>query len=719
MSRSPADAPAPAGARERRAGRRLIVAALALGLAAGAGDAGRAALGRWIAATPLPPLAAATGTEVLARDGSLLRAFQVGDGLWRLAPPPEGVDPRFLAMLLAWEDQRFRDHAGVDSRAVLRAGWQAARHGRVVSGASTLTMQVARLLERGPTGDWRGKLRQARLALALERRLGKDRILQLYLTLAPYGGNVEGVRAAALMWFGKEPRRLTPAEAALLVALPQAPEARRPDRAEGRAAARAARDRVLARARAAGIIDAEAEAAARAAPLPDHRRAFPAHAPLLAARLARENPGMARIGTTIDPSLQRAAEALIARATRGQAARVSAAALLADHRTGEILAHVGTAAWSDEDSAGFIDMTRALRSPGSTLKPFVYALGFDDGLIHPETLVEDRPVTFGRWQPQNFDRTFRGTVTVAQALTESLNIPAVRLADALGPARVAAALRRAGMRVEVAGGVPGLAMVLGGAGVSLEDLVQGYAALARGGRPVALHVRLGEGGETGGAPVVGPVAAFYTAATLARIAPPTGAAPGRLAFKTGTSYGHRDTLAVGFDGGFVAGVWLGRPDGTPVPGAFGAALAAPVLFDLFDALGPRAVPLPPPPPGALTVSTARLPRPLRHFPPEAAPRPVARGAASMAPAARGLGAPAILFPPEGAEVELPERGLVARLRGGTPPYLWLLDGAPLGVAGPGETAALPALGEGFAELSVVDAAGRSGRVRFRVTAPDG
>ena len=152
-------------------------------------------------------------------DGSLLRAFAVEDGLWRLAPPRSGVDPQFMAMLIAWEDRRFADHDGIDPRAIARAGWQALRHGRVVSGASTLSMQTARLLERGPTGDWRAKLRQARVALALERRLGKARVLDLYLRLAPYGGNTEGVRAASLMWFGKEPRRLTPAESALLATL--------------------------------------------------------------------------------------------------------------------------------------------------------------------------------------------------------------------------------------------------------------------------------------------------------------------------------------------------------------------------------------------------------------------------------------------------------------------------------------------------------------------
>ena len=689
--------------------RRLIWLACALWLLAAGLDAGRAALDRWIDATPIPDLTVATGTEVLARDGSLLRAFQVGDGLWRLAPPDAGVDSRFIAMLTLWEDRRFAEHNGVDPRAVLRAAAQAVRHGRIVSGASTLSMQTARLLERGPTADWRGKLRQARLAQALERRLGKQGIMALYLRLAPYGGNTEGVRAASLMWFGKEPTRLTPAESALLVALPQAPESRRPDLPARRAAARAARDRVIDRAEAAGLLDAEAADTARATPLPDRRQAFPAHAALLAERLRQETPADARIRTTIDPALQRAAETLVARAVAGQPASVSAAAIIADHATGEVLAEVGTAAFGDTPSAGFIDMTRAPRSPGSTLKPFVYALGFDDGLIHPETLIEDTPAIFGRWQPENFDRQFRGTVTIRRALVESLNIPVVRIAAALGPARVMAGLRRAGMEVTMAGDAPGLAVVLGGAGVSLHDLVAGYGALARGGMRLTLRDRMGDHAEHAPVRVTGPVAAWYVAAILSRVPPPDGRAAGRIAYKTGTSYGHRDALSLGWDGRFVGGVWLGRADGTPVPGAFGGQAAAPLLFDLFDALGPRRRALPPPPAGALTLPNPGLPMALRRFAP---PGSIAPARAEPPPDAL-----AILFPPDGAELELSASGAIpVRLRGGVPPYTWLLNGAPAAIATPAPTAEI-AVQPGLSDLSVTDAAGTTSRASLRAFQP--
>ncbi|WBU54786.1 penicillin-binding protein 1C [Paracoccus sp. SCSIO 75233] len=681
-------------------------------LAAGA-DAGRDRFDRWTDATPMPPLEVATGTQVLARDGSLLRGFQVGDGIWRLAPPESGVDPRFLQMLIAWEDRRFATHSGVDGRAVMRAALQAVWNGRIVSGASTLSMQTARLLERGPTADWQGKIRQARLAMALERQIGKDGVLALYLRLAPYGGNTEGVRAASLMWFGKEPARLTPAEAALLVALPQSPETRRPDLPTRRQAALSARNRVIDRAEAEGIIDAEAAASARNTPLPETRRPFPAHAALLADRLRRARPGDTVIRTTIDADLQRVTEALLSRAVTRYGSSLSAAAIIADHQSGEILAELGTAEYGSTPRDGFVDMTRALRSPGSTLKPFVYALGFDDGLIHPDTLIEDRPAAFGRWQPENFDLQFRGTVTIRRALQESLNIPVVRVAASIGPARIMAALRRAGMRVEMAGDTPGLAVVLGGAGVSLHDLVQGYAALAHGGRAVSLRdtpVPF-DAAEKAPARLVSPAAAWQIGAILSQLPPPNGRQTGRIAYKTGTSYGHRDALAIGYDGRFVIGVWMGRADGTPVPGAFGGQLAAPILFDLFDAVGPESRKLPAPPPETIIAANPQLPASLRRF--------TAAGETSLARRSDGTVRDdplTIAFPPDGAEIELMTENIPVRVRGGVPPFTWLLNGRPAAIATPDSATQIPG-SPGMSELSVTDATGATRRARLRLIRP--
>jgi penicillin-binding protein 1C len=669
----------------------------ALALALWAGAVARDRLDLWVAGTVLPPLAVATSVEVVARDGALLRAYTVADGRWRMAVAPDQVDPAYIAMLLAYEDRRFRDHAGVDLWALLRALGQAVWNGRVVSGGSTLTMQVARLLEEGSTGQVAGKLRQMRVALALERRLDKDQILGLYLLLAPYGGNLEGVRAASLAYFGKEPRRLTPAEAALLVAIPQAPESRRPDRAADRALA--ARGRVLARAARDGVLPADEAAAAQTEPVPGLRRAVPRLAPHLADRLTAVNPGATRVQTTLDAGLQARIEALAAEAMDGRGERLQIALLVADHASGEVLASVGSAGYQADARQGFVDMTRAVRSPGSTLKPLVYALAFDDGLAHPETLIDDRPMVFGTYAPQNFDRVYRGTVRVRQALQMSLNLPVVALTEAMGPARLLSAMRKAGMNPVLPGdGQPGLAVSLGGVGVTLEDMVTLYAALARGG--VAIPLRHGAEGGTG-ARLVSEVAAWQVGDIMSGLAPPPGAPANRLAYKTGTSYGHRDAWAIGYDGRHVAGVWMGRADGTPVPGAFGGDLAAPVLFQVFGRIKPALEPRPAPPAAALMLSNAQLPQPLQRF--------RNRNAAFQAPA----DAPAVAFPPDGAEVELLPEGLLVRVRGGVAPFTWLADGVPLATGQRGRESLLALPGRGFVTLSVIDASGQSARAQIR------
>ncbi len=409
----------------------LLMLAAGLTLAAALRDG----VDDWVAATVLPPLVPETSVQVLDRDGDLLRAYTVADGRWRLALSVDGADPLFRQMLIAYEDGRFDDHAGVDPVAMARAMAQALWHGEVVSGGSTLTMQVARLLENNGTGRVSGKLRQMRVALALERRLTKDQILTLYLHLAPYGGNIEGLRAASLAYFGKEPRRLTPAEAALLVAIPQSPESRRPDRHPDAAAD--ARDRVLARAVAKGLIDADQAAAARTEMVPVARRPVPALAPHLADRTRADDPAAQTHQLTIDATLQAALETLAAATVRDQGDRLQIAIAVADHASGEILASVGSAAFAADARQGFVDMTQALRSPGSTLKPLVYGLAFDEGLAHPETMMDDRPIRFGGYAPQNFDRQFHGTLRGARRLAAIAEYPGGRIDRGHGARAVA------------------------------------------------------------------------------------------------------------------------------------------------------------------------------------------------------------------------------------------------------------------------------------------
>ena len=632
----------------------------------------------WVDRTQVPSVLSVTSVEMQDRNGALMRAFAVEDGRIRLAVAPGSVDATLTDMLVAYEDKRFYSHNGVDGRAILRATAQALTSGRIVSGGSTLTMQVARLLENSGTGSITGKLRQMRLAWALERRLSKDEILHLYLQHAPYGGRIEGVRSAAYVWFGKEPSRLSPSEAALLVALPQSPETRRPDRHPE--AARAARDMVLARiGAAASMVD-----------VPRAMRPMPRLAPHLADALRRKDVASARLITTLSAPLQKKMETLVRTHAAGQAAGVSVAMIVMDHQTGEVVARVGAPNYTDMDgNQGFVDMTRAKRSPGSTLKPLIYALAFDRGLAHPETVFADRPTRFGRYAPQNFDGAFRGDVTARTALSLSLNIPPVALTEALGPQRLMAALRAFGAEPVLPGGQAGLAVALGGVGLSLEDLARVYGGLAQLGAVVPLRDQRADIGP--GAQVIAPRAAWQVGSTLRGIAPPAGA-PSGLAYKTGTSYGYRDAWAIGYDGRHVIGVWVGRPDGTPVPGTFGGDHAAPLLFEAFGRLKPALDPAPAPPPDTLILTTAELPPPLRRF-------------GADKPATSGL---SLAFPPNG--VVLSAADTVIKVENGVLPLTVLLNGAPVasGLRARHVTVGLTSIG--FSDITVIDAAGRSARV---------
>lgn len=660
-----------------------------LGLGAGLRDG----FDRWVDAAVVPSVLVETSAEVHDRRGALMRAFPVEDGRVRLAVTLDQVDPAFLSMLIGYEDKRFYRHDGVDPLAILRAAGQAVWQGEIVSGGSTLTMQVARLLENSGTGRWHGKLRQIRLALALERQLDKDQILSLYLAHAPYGGAVEGVRAGSLAWFGKEPARLTTVEAALLVALPQAPEGRRPDRHPDRADA--ARARVLARTHAA-VYHPMPE-------VPSRMQPFVRLAPHLTDRLAADDPLRQRFDLTLDARLQAQLEALAVHAVRGQPRGVSVAILVADHHTGAILASVGSPQYSaGGGAAGFVDMTRAVRSPGSTLKPFVYGLAFDQGLAHPDTLINDAPVAFGRYAPQNFDGQFRGELTVREALQLSLNIPPVLLTQELGAARLMAGLRQGGAEPRLSG-KPGLAVALGGVGLTLTDLVQLYGALAQGGQSAPLHVQNDEV-QKAKTPMMSRAAAWQVSHILASITPPSGAAAhaGQIAYKTGTSYGHRDAWAIGFDGSHVIGIWLGRPDGTPVPGVFGGDLAAPILFEAFGRLKASPDPLPAPPPETLVVSTAALPAPLQRFRPR------------DAVFAGGANHPIVTFPPDGAVLRRGLDGVSLKLRAGVLPLTVLVDGAPMVTGLQRRDVLLPLTSPGFSRISVIDAKGRAAQVQIRL-----
>ena len=661
---------------------------------------------------PLPlSRADSTSVTVLDRNGTLLRAYTTPDERWRLPLEPTDVDPVYLKMLLAFEDRRFYHHPGVDPVATARAFGQVLRYGRIVSGSSTLTMQVARLLDGVHKRDAGGKVRQMLRALQLERTYSKTEILRLYLKLAPFGGNLEGVRAASLAYFGTEPKRLSPAQAALLVAIPQAPESRKPDRFP--LAAKVARDRVLARALSRGVIKPEDAALARLEPIPEARREFPKLAAHLADAERDAQPAQLLHNLTLDAKLQAALETLTRDHARALGQGLSAAIVAVEHGTGEILAEVGSAGLLDETRAGAVDMAHAIRSPGSTLKPLIYGMAFEAGLAHPDTLIEDQPARFGTYVPKNFDRTWHGTVTIREALVQSLNIPAVSALEAVGPQKFYARLSQTGLDPQLPKDAePTLAMALGGLGLRLTDLAQLYAGLARGGDQIVLRVKHVTT-EAAATPVartrlLSPVAAWYVADILRHAPAPANAKTGQIAFKTGTSYGNRDAWAVGFDGRHTIAVWVGRADGAAVPGLAGRVSAAPLLFDAFQRIAAERTPLPPAPPGVLRATGADLPPPLRRFGSALETADSSQGAYRITPLH-------IVSPPDRAEVDVDASdGVMVKADGGTLPLTWLVDGAPVPSNATRRELALPPSVHGFLKVSVIDATGRTDRISVRL-----
>jgi penicillin-binding protein 1C len=430
---------------------------------------------------------------------------------------------------------------------------------------------------------------------------------------------------------------------------------------------------------------------------------------MLAAHLGdqarKRHPADPVIKLTLDGRLQAKLETLASTRAAKVGAKASVAILVADQVTGDILASVGSAGFMDDGRNGYVDMTEAVRSPGSTLKPLIYGLAFEQGLAHPQSLIEDKPSAFAGYAPVNFDGFYRGTVTIHDALTQSLNVPAVQVLDAVGPARLIARLKRAAANPRLPDmSAAGLAVGLGGVGISLRDLVSVYAAIARGGRPVALHpepVPIVVSADT--APVLDPLAAWYVSDILADVPPPTIGARGRIAYKTGTSYGYRDAWSIGFDGRTVIGVWAGRADGAPVSGLSGIGTAAPVLFEAFDKMGGERAPLPPAPRGALISSNGELPAPLKRF----------RGTDTLANKAPDT--PQIAFPPDGVQVDLGIRAgdpmpLMIKIRNGQPPFTWFANGVPIAQTPFSRAESWEPDGPGFVTLSVVDSAGRSDRV---------
>ena len=626
--------------------------------------------------------------EILARDGEPLRVFTTRDGMLRLATLPDDVDPRYLNLLLQVEDRHFWRHPGVDPLALARAVWQLTRHGHVVSGGSTLTMQVARLLS-PHRHDVVGKITDIARAMQLEARFTKREILAMYLTLAPMGGNLEGVRSASRIYFDREPDHLSPVQAALLVAIPQSPSRLRPDRHPD--AATLAVARICARTPTANCGDTS--------DFPKIMGQRPAiHAHHLADALRQEGHTI-RVRTTLDAALQIAVEGVVAREARFLGDHANVSSLVIDNSDRSVLAYVGGSDYFGP--AGMVDMVRAVRSPGSTLKPFIYGLAFDLGVLTPDTLVEDRPVRFGDYAPADFDGAFHGAVSAREALQQSYNAPAVQLLNEVGPGRLAATLRLAGVHLKFPHHhwAPALPLALGGVGITLRDLAMLYSGLAGDGRATPLRV-LQDSAVVPASPLMTQASAHMIAEILRGTPTPDGVAPAvsrAIAYKTGTSYGFRDALALGYSGRYTVAVWVGRTDGTPRPGSYGRNTAAPLLFHIFDLLPPEPI-LPIAAQPNAGGHARRVGAALKRFIPSAD---------VVSTAANRESPPRITFPPNGAHLVLARDGssfapLALEAMGGAPPYRWAVNGQPLAPAPIGAPTAWMPDGPGFVRISVTD-----------------
>lgn len=651
-----------------------------------------------------PPLEKAynTSTLIVDKNGQWLNAYTVENGRWRIKAELDGIDENFIAQLIAIEDKRFYRHSGVDPIAVVRAIRSWKHHGRAVSGASTLTMQLVRKLEPRPR-TLRSKAIETIRAVQIEMRLSKREILELYLTHTPYGANIEGIVAASRIYFDKTPNQLTHAQIAQLISLPQAPEARRPDRHPENA--EKTRNKILAKLHKTGFITSLQLREAKEEKISTRKYTLPNDAWLTGRKLKNiATPLYPKITSSLDTRIQ----TMLARLGRDytQSDQFNVAAIIIDNETMKVRGHLGSA--GRNKPGGWIDMTSRPRSPGSTLKPFIYAFAFDDGLSAPGSFVLDAPTRFGSYQPENFNRRYYGQVRIFEALGHSLNVPAVIALDKVGTDRFESALNLTGAKVSKPNSVnsdAGLALALGGAGMTVEDIAILYAALANGGQARPLVWLENETPHSSYKLMSEESARKIT--TILRQAPtPNGRVPHWLtqnshaiAYKTGTSYGFRDAWAAGYTDKWTIIVWVGRPDGAPRVGKTGRQAAAPLLFDIFANL-----------PGVGSdqhyQKIQSAPRGLKVF------------------GGTAINQPEILFPPNGAEIAVSEfgkagRGLSFAARSPTAdPLQWYVDGKPISRQETSRKTIWYPKGNGFYKVSVVAKNGSATHSFIRVIAFD-
>jgi len=630
----------------------------------------------------------ALSVQVLSQENQQLRIFTTPKGYWRIQAQLEKIQPEFLQALIQYEDKRFYQHQGVDSLALARAIFQRLSSGKIISGASTLSMQTLRLIQPKPR-TLANKALEIIQALKLETQYSKQEILQTYLTLAPYGGNIQGIEAASFFYFGHSPQRLTPSEIALLISLPQSPESRRPDRNLQNAIK--ARKHVLERLLKEGQITQETLELANQQPIPDKRIKTPFLAPHLAQRLKSQRQ-LPIIKTTIDFQLQQKLQNLAKQSQEKLPQDTTLAIIIMDNKSHQIKAHIGS---GDFFQAGQLDLSRTIRSPGSTLKPFIYGLGFEKNLFHPNTWVDDSPYRQNNYRPENFDNKYLGIISITKALTSSRNIPAVLALEKIGVYPFLQRFTQLGIKLHLPNQqAPGLAIALGGIGSNLTDLTSLYAALANQGQWQPAHniSKAKQPNQT----LLSNQAAKYLDHILLRTPAPLGFVRHRpIRYKTGTSYGSRDTWSVGYDDQFTVGVWVGQIDGSFSTHQTGFNTAAPLLFESFNLLPQH--PMKSPTPIQLT-QHKELPKHLQWL-----------GKKTIA----GSSQPKILFPIDKSRLKLApsQRNIILSAQGGTPPFHWLINQQLVPTLGYQQHTSWTPDGLGQQHIRVIDAKGKMDQIQ--------
>jgi len=520
-------------------------------------------------------------TVVISSDGQILRSFGDKQGVHRYLTDPDKVDAFYLQMLLHYEDRWFYYHPGINPIALLRAALQWLYHGEIISGGSTLTMQVARLIDPHPRSIT-GKFQQMWRALQLEWYFSKQEILTMYLNLAPYGGNIEGIEAATRRYFNKSANEINKNEAALLVVLPQKPSLYRPDRYP--LTARAMRDKVLWRSVESDLLSGEEARLLVQEPVRLTHSKNQILAPLLSRQLKKKYPTKHVIETTLDFDIQSRLARLLSHRKGSLPDKTSAAVLVVNNRTSQVIGYQASVDFYDSSRFSHVNMIEAVRSPGSTLKPFIYGMAFDHGLIHSESLLSDIPTSFHGYKPRNLNGRYSGAVSVSTALKKSLNVPLIQVLNRVKVGEVDQQFLRAGVKLKHR--QANLSIGLGGTGTTLWELAKMYRSLANRGQVGELTLLKNDSPSSDKA-LLSPQSSWVMFSILSSLSAPDRVIPEarrQIAWKTGTSYGYRDFWSIGVSPDFTVAVWVGRPDSGPLVGFLGATKAAPLMFDVFDLL---------------------------------------------------------------------------------------------------------------------------------------